>query len=80
MTTLEQIEQFSLFAKQLVEKEGAELPLDVIFDRWHEEAFQVEDLLRIQAAVQDYENGNRGQPADVVLAEFRSERAAGKQK
>ncbi len=76
MTTLEQIEQFSLFAKQLVEKEGAEVPLEVIFDRWHEEALQDVDLIRIQAAVQDYENGERGQPADVVLAEFRAERAA----
>ncbi len=80
MATIDQIEEFSRFAKQLSEKEGKELPLDVIFDRWHEEAFQDEDLLRIQASVRDYENGERGQPAEEVLTEFRAERAAGKNK
>ncbi len=80
MATIDQIEDFSRFAKQLSEKEGKELPLDVIFDRWHEEAFRDEDLLMIQASVRDYENGERGQPAEEVLAEFRAERTAGKNK
>ena len=80
MTTIEQIDEFTRFAKQLVEKEGNELPLDAIFDRWHEEAFRDEDVLRIQASVNDYDNGERGQVAEDVLAEFRAERAAGKNK
>jgi len=80
MATIEQIDQFTRFAKQLVEKEGAELPLDAIFDRWHEETFRDEDLLRIQASVNDYDQGERGQPAKEVLAEFRADRVAGKNK
>ena len=80
MATIDQIEEFSRFAKLLSEKEGKELPLDVIFDRWHEEAFRNDDLRRLQASVRDYENGERGQPAEEVLAEFRVERTAGKKK
>ena len=80
MATTDQIDEFSRFAKQLSEQEGKEIPLDIIFDRWHEEAFRDKDLLRIQASVRDYENGERGQPAEEVLAEFRNERAAGKNK
>jgi len=78
MATFEQIEAFSHFAKQLSEKEGLELPLEVIFDRWHEEAFRDEDLLRIQASVGDFENGERGRPVEEFLAEFESKRSAGK--
>ena len=80
MATIEPIDEFTRFAKQLVEKEGTELPLDAIFDRWQEEAFRDEDLLRIQASVNDYDKGERGQPANEVLAEFRAERGAGKNK
>jgi len=80
MATIEQIDEFTRFAKQLVEKEGSELPLNAIFDRWHEEAFRDEDLLRIQSSVNDYEKGERGQPANEVLAEFRAERGTGKNK
>jgi len=76
MTTIEQIDEFTRFAKQLVEKEGTELPLDAIFDRWHEEAFRDEDLLRIQASVNDYDSGERGRPVEEFLADFDSQRRA----
>ncbi len=80
MGTIEQIDEFTRFAKLLIEKEGAGIQLDAIFDRWHEEAFRDEDLIRIQASVDDYKAGEQGQPAKEVLDEFRKERAAGKNK
>jgi len=78
MGTIEQIEEFTRFAKLLVEKEGAGIPLEAIFDRWHEEAFRDEDLLRIQASVDDFNNGERGELAEEILANFRKERTTGK--
>ena len=78
MTTIEQLNDFSRFAKQVVEQEGKELPLDVIFDRWHREAFAAEDLQRIQASVSDFESGERGRPADEVLSEFKTKQNSNK--
>ena len=75
MTTIEQLEEFSRFTRQLVEAEGQNISLDVIFDRWRGGACRSDDLARIRAAVNDYENSDRGQPADDVIAGFRAERA-----
>lgn len=72
MTTIEQLNDFSRYAKQIVEQEGKELPLDVIFDRWHRESFAEEDLRRIQASASDYEAGERGRPVDEFLSEFKT--------
>ena len=60
MTTIEQLNDFSRFAKKVVEQEGKKLPLDVIFDRRHREAFAEEDLQRIRASASDYEARVRG--------------------
>jgi len=78
MTTIEQLNDFSRFAKQVVEQEGKDLPLDVIFDRWHRVAFAEEDLQRIQASASDYEAGERGRPVDDVLSELKAKRAPDK--
>jgi len=70
MATSEQIEKFSRFAIEISEEEGTELPLDVIFDRWHAAAYKDEDLLAIQASDRDYQNGNRGRPVTEFLQDF----------
>ena len=70
MATSEQIEKFSRFAKRISDEEGVEIPLTAIFDRWHAEVYQDEDLLAIQASHRDYERGERGQPAEKFLQEF----------
>jgi len=62
MASSEQIEQFNLFAKQLSVGEGLGIPLDVIFDRWHTESHEDQDILAIQASDRDYERGERGRP------------------
>ncbi|QDS97293.1 hypothetical protein HG15A2_05540 [Adhaeretor mobilis] len=71
---MQQLDEFSRFAKQLVEREGEQLPLDAIFDRWHQEAFRDDDLARIQASAEDYGQGERGVPLDTFLAEFDARR------
>ena len=74
----EAFDAFSRFAKQVVETEGQGVSLDAIFDKWHEEACRSDNLARIRATVEDYENGDRGRPAQKVITEFRAEREAGK--
>jgi len=64
MTTIEQLNDFSRFAKKVVEQEGKELPLDVIFDRRHREAFAEEDPQRIRASASAYEARVRGKSED----------------
>lgn len=80
MTTLEQLDDFARFAKAVVEKEGAELPLEVVFQRWNQGAWSEEDLVRIQASVRDYQNGERGEPLEDFLARFDEGRAQGERK
>ena len=70
MATAKQIEKFSRFAKQLSDQEGLELPLDVIFERWHAEVHKDDDLLAIRASDRDYNNGERGRPVAEFLQEF----------
>ena len=80
MATTEQIDKFSRFAKQLSDSEGAELPLEVIFDRWHAEVYQDDDLLAIQASDKDFQNGERGRPVADFFQEFDATRAADESK
>jgi len=80
MATAEQIDKFSRFAKQLSDEEGAELPLEVIFDRWHAEVYRDVDLLAIQASDRDYQNGERGRPVADFLQEFDASRTVDKSK
>ena len=70
MTTTEQIEDFIRFAKRISNEEGAEVPLVVIFDRWHTELYKDQDLLSIQASHRDFEQGERGRPIAEFLQEF----------
>lgn len=70
MATIQQIENFSRFAMQLSDEEGSEIPLDVIFQRWHAEVHKDDDLLALQASDRDYSNGERGRPVAEFLKEF----------
>ncbi|MEQ8211818.1 MAG: hypothetical protein RH917_18620 [Lacipirellulaceae bacterium] len=80
MSTIEQISDFTKFAMTVAEQEGSDISLDVIYDRWREEAYRDEDARAILAAARDYENGERGELVEDVLAELRAERAAGESK
>ena len=78
MTTIEQLNDCSRYARLIVEQEGKELPLDVIFDRWHCDTLATQDLARIQASVADYENGEQGRPIADFLAEFKAKQVPDK--
>ncbi len=78
MATIEQIENFTLFAKSVSQAEGESIPLAQIYDRWWQEQHQDEDLLAIREAHAEYQKGERGELAREELTAFRSERAAGK--
>lgn len=73
MTTTQQLFEFSRFTQQLVAEEGESLSLAAIFDRWHQQAYQDEDLTRIRASVNDFENGERGRPLENFLCEFENQ-------
>lgn len=75
MTASEQINAFNEFAKTVIAQEGEQLSLEEIQDRWWEKQHQDEDLAAIQVAVDSYEAGERGRPADEFLAERRAARA-----
>lgn len=79
MTTYEQLADFSRFTRNVIETEDSSLPLAAIFDRWQSEISRQDDLARIRASVNDFENGERGEPAEQVIAQFRAERARAQQ-
>lgn len=81
MATSEQINDFTAFAKTLSRQEGGEsLSINDIYERWWEQQHADEDLAAIQEAATAYENGERGRPAEEVLADFRRERSVGKKR
>ncbi|QEG35071.1 hypothetical protein [Bythopirellula goksoeyrii] len=78
MSTIDQINDFAAFALTITKREGDDISLDVIYDRWWQERHGGEDLLAIQEAHAEYESGHRGELARTELANFRAERSAGK--
>lgn len=75
MTASEQIHSFTTFALALTKQEGEHLSLDEIYQRWWQENHAGDDLVAIQEAVDSFEAGERGRPADEFLAEQRAARA-----
>jgi len=76
MAITEQLAEFNAFATQLAEQEGEDLTIEQVYDRWWETQHRDEEVAAIAKAHQDYLNGDRGEPAEQVIAEFRAERAA----
>jgi len=72
MTATQQIENFTAFAKAITQQEGEDISLDEIYSRWWQEQHRDEDFEAIQAAVKDYENGDRGELARDILTELRA--------
>lgn len=78
MASIEQIQDFNRFVEQLPDAEREHLSMDEIYDRWRQLAFADEDVAAVRKSLDDFEAGERGEPAEDVLAEFRAKRAAGK--
>ena len=72
MSTLDQINDFSAFAKSRLGS-GEQVDIDQLYDEWRSKAFADIDALAIKASVRDLEKGERGEPLDEFLANFEQE-------
>jgi hypothetical protein len=77
MSTLEQIEDFSTFAKSRLGSDDS-VSIDELYSQWRGQAFKDVDQMAVAASVRDLEAGERGQLLDEFIAEFDSERKAKK--
>jgi hypothetical protein len=76
MTTIDQIDEFSVFAKERLGSEP-DRSMDELYEEWRRRAFKDVDALAILASLRDLKNGERGQPVEEFLAEFDAERDQG---
>ena len=77
MNTLDQINDFSAFAKSRLGN-GEQVDIDRLYDEWRTQAFADVDALAMRASVRDLENGERGEPLDKFLADFEQQRKQGR--
>jgi len=77
MATIDQINDLYRFAKDLTEVELAQLSIDEVYDRWRSGVVLDEDVEAIQEALDAYNQGERGEPAEAFLARAREERRSG---
>ena len=76
MTTLQELESFSRFARSKVIGQSQAPSLDELFDLWRLEnpatELADEDLAAVSAALNEFADGDRGRPAGELTAELRS--------
>lgn len=79
MTTIErELQSFTEFARERLASAGTHLSLDELFDIWRiknpSDELQAENVAAVNAAIQDFKNGDRGTPAgehsDLLRCEF----------
>ena len=67
MATQEEINDFSRFAAEQLNKGGAALSMNELYDLWRRQNPDpdeyAENVAAVNAAIQDYKNGDRGCPA-----------------
>lgn len=65
-TTTEELDRFAEFARQRLGNGGSGLSLDELFDLWRSEnpsdELYAENVAAVNAAIQDFRNGDRGTP------------------
>lgn len=66
-TTREEFDSFTQFASDRLSNGGTDLSLDELFDLWRSEhpsdKLYAENVAAINAAIKDFQNGERGTPA-----------------
>ncbi len=70
MAIAEQLEEFAAFAKQLEQLRGEEISLDEAIKQWQE--IDHNELTILKERYASYQAGERGRPAEEVMAELRS--------
>jgi hypothetical protein len=78
MTTIEQeLDSFTEFAKARISDRGATLSLDELFDIWRSEnpsdELRAENAAAVNAAIRDFQNGDRGTPVGEHSDQLRRE-------
>jgi len=76
-TTEQDLKSFHAFAQQHISNSVADLSLDELFDLWRDEnpsdALHAENVAAVAAAIDDFQNGDRGTPAGGHSAALRRE-------
>lgn len=74
--TQHELDSFHQFATNELNNGGSGLSMDDLYDQWRAlhptPAELAESVAAVRAALQDYENGDRGRPAEEVLREIRA--------
>lgn len=77
MTTTQELERFTQFAKEHLKAADPEPSLDELFDLWRIEnpsdADYAENVAAVAEAIQDFKVGDRGRPAGELSRELREE-------
>ena len=76
-TTAEELARFAGFARQRMGDGASELSLDELFDLWRSEnpsdELYAENVAAVNAAIDDFRNGERGTPTDDHSDQLRRE-------
>lgn len=70
MAVIDQLGDLMDFAKGLPSQDLGSLSLEEVINRWR--LARSEDVVAIQESLNDYDRGERGQPVEEFLAEFRA--------
>ena len=77
MATPEEINDFSRFAVEQLNRGGAALSMNELYDLWRRQNPDpdeyAENVAAVNAAIQDYKNGDRGRPAGEFSRKLRDE-------
>jgi hypothetical protein len=76
MSTQQQIDSFHRFATERIRR-GSDLTIDELYDLWrleHPTSQELDENVRaVQAALDDFESGDRGVPLEEAIREIRKE-------
>lgn len=75
--TAQELDDFTQFARQRLGNGGSKLSLDELFDLWRaanpSDELYAENVAAVNAAIEDFRNGDRGTPAGEHSAQLRRE-------
>jgi len=73
MSTIQEIEDFSSFARSKIGKDNS-VSIDELYAQWRSQASRDVDASAVAASVRDLESGERGEPLESFLADFDKQR------
>lgn len=76
MSTLELAKDFSCFVAGLPDEERQQ-HIDILYDRWRQQALAEEDFQAVEESLHDYRQGERGRPHAQVMRDLRAKISPG---